>query len=138
VTPQRSLHEPSGPVSRPEDRPAGSKHLGEIKDEVYSPATSGGVAATVSAAATRVSNAIPVSQEDMRAQLEEAKATISRLTVQASEASGLRQRKTEPTQGSKSQLATATQPQTTPAGGVPVPITAGLCLLSFLLAYFLF
>jgi hypothetical protein len=73
----------------------------------------------------------------LRVQLEEAKATISRLTAQASEATGLRQRKTDSSQG-KSQLATATQPQTTPAGGVPVPITAGLCLLSFLLAYFLF
>jgi hypothetical protein len=138
VTPQRSLNEPSGPVSRPEERPAGSKHLGEIKDEVYSPATSGGVGATVSAAAARVSNAIPMSQEDLRVQLEEAKATISRLTAQASEATGLRQRKTESTPQGKSQLATATHTQTTPAGGVPVPITAGLCLLSFLLAYFLF
>jgi hypothetical protein len=61
----------------------GSKNLGEIKDEVYNPATSGGVGATVSAAAARVSNAIPVSQEDVRAQLEEAKATIARLKVSA-------------------------------------------------------
>jgi hypothetical protein len=138
VTPQRSLHEATGPVSRPEERPAGSKNLGEIKDEAYNPATSGGVGATVSAAAARVSNAIPVSQEDLRIQLEEAKATISRLTAQASEASGLRQRKTESTLDSKSQLSTATHAQTAPAGGVSVQITALLCLLSFLVAYFLF
>ncbi|KAF1921909.1 PapD-like protein [Ampelomyces quisqualis] len=138
VTPQRGVPEATGPVSRPGERPAGSKNLGEIKDETYNPATSGGVAATVSAAAARVSNAIPVSQEDLRAQLEEAKATISRLTAQASEASGLRQRKTEPTLDSKSQLATAAHTQTAPAGGVSVQITALLCLVSFLLAYFLF
>lgn len=94
--------------------------------------------ATVSAAATRVSNAIPVSQDDLKAQLEEAKATIARLTTQASEATGLRQRKTEPTHDSKSQLSTAAHTQTAPAGGVSVQITALLCLLSFLVAYFLF
>lgn len=119
-----------------DERPAGSKDLGEIRNETFSTANTG-VAATVSAAAARVSNAIPVSQEDLKAQLEEAKATIARLTQQASEATGLRQRKVEPT-SSKSQLSTATHTQTTPAGGVSVPITALLCLLSFLIAYFLF
>jgi uncharacterized protein (UPF0303 family) len=92
----------------------------------------------MSAAATRVSNAIPVSQADVNAQLAEAKATIARLTQQASEASGLRQRKTESTTDSKSQLSTAAHTQTAPAGGVSVQITALLCLVSFLLAYFLF
>jgi hypothetical protein len=134
VTPQRGVPEATGPVSLPSERPAGSKNLGEIKDETYNPATSGGVAATMSAAATRVSNAIPVSQADVNAQLAEAKATIARLTQQASEASGLRQRKTD----SKSQLSTAAHTQTAPAGGVSVQITALLCLVSFLLAYFLF
>lgn len=138
VTPQRSAGEATGPVSRTDERPAGSKNLGEIKNESYNPAASAGVGATVSAAAARVSNAIPVSQNDLKAQLEEAKATIARLTAQASEASGLRQRKTEPTQDSKAQLSTAAHPQTAPAGGVSVQITALLCLLSFLVAYFLF
>ncbi|KAH4057768.1 hypothetical protein HBI25_053990 [Parastagonospora nodorum] len=138
VTPQRGVPDATGPVSRPDERPAGSKHLGEIKDEAFSPASSGGVGATMSAAATRVSNAIPVSQEDLSAQLAEAKATIARLTQQASEVSGLRQRKTDTTSGSKSQLSTAPHTQTAPAGGVSVQITALLCLVSFLLAYFLF
>jgi hypothetical protein len=138
VTPQRGIPEATGPVSIPSERPAGSKNLGEIKDETYNPATSGGVAATMSAAATRVSNAIPMTQEDLRAQLEDAKATIARLTTQATEASGLRQRKGDSTVDSKSQLSTATHTQTSPAGGVSVQITALLCLLSFLVAYFLF
>lgn len=137
VTPQRGVPEATGPVSVPHDRPAGSKNLGEIKQEAHSPASSG-VGATVAAAATRVSNAMPTSQEDLKVQLEEAKAQIARLTQQASEATGLRQRKAEPARDSKSQLSTATHPQTAPAGGVPVQITALLCLLSFLVAYFLF
>jgi hypothetical protein len=136
-TPHRGVPEATGPVSVPSERPAGSKNLGEIKDEAYSPAT-GGVAAAVSAAATRVSNAMPMSQEDLKAQLEEAKATIARLTTQASEATGLRQRKGDASVDSKSQLSTAPHTQTAPAGGVSVQITALLCLLSFLVAYFLF
>jgi hypothetical protein len=136
-TPQRGVSDATGPVSRPDERPADSKDLGEIKNETFSPAT-GGVAATVSAAATRVSNAIPISQEDLKTQLEAAKAEISRLTAQASEATGLRQRKGEPTRDSKSELSTAAHTQTAPAGGVSVQITALLCLLSFLVAYFLF
>ncbi|KAH8730113.1 PapD-like protein [Phaeosphaeriaceae sp. PMI808] len=134
VTPQRNVPEATGPVSRPEERQASR----ESRNETYSTAASGSVGATVSAAAARVSNAVPVSQEDIKAQLEEAKATIARLTAQASEAAGLRQRKTEPARDSKPQLSTTTQPQTAPAGGVSVQITALLCLLSFLVAYFLF
>jgi len=137
VTPQRGVPEATGPVSVPQDRPTGSKNLGEIKQEAHNPASSG-VGATVTAAAARVSNAIPVSQDDLKAQLEEAKAQIAKLTSQASEATGLRQRNVAGTKDSKSQLSTATPSQIAPAGGVSVQITALLCLLSFLVAYFLF
>jgi hypothetical protein len=141
VTPHRGVSEASGPVSIPSDRPSGSKDLGEIRDEVYNPAVSsmsGSVGSTVSAVTAKVSNAVPMSQEDLRAQLNDAKATIARLTSQASEATGLRQRKTDSTSDSKSQLSTVTDTRTAPAGGVSVQITALLCLLSFLVAYFLF
>jgi hypothetical protein len=139
LTPQRGVSGASGPVSLPEDRPSGSKNLGEIEDETFNPAVSTmSVGSTFSAAATKVSNAIPISQEDLSAQLAEAKATITRLTNQATEATGLRQRKTESTRDSKSQLSTATDNRAAPAGGVSVQITALLCLLSFLVAYFLF
>ncbi|KAH7094711.1 PapD-like protein [Paraphoma chrysanthemicola] len=137
VTPQRAAADATGPVSLPDERAAGSRNLGESQNETFSSAT-GGVAATVSAAATRVSNAIPTSQEDLKAQLEAAKAEISRLTAQASEVTGLRQRKGEGSRDTKSQLSTASHTQTAPAGGVSVQITALLCLLSFLVAYFLF
>jgi len=78
------------------------------------------------------------SSDDMKRQLEEAKNTIARLQQQASE--GLRQRKPETSSGDKglSSGSTSMGVQQTPAGGVPVQIVAGLCLLSFLLAYFFF
>ncbi|KAF2127084.1 VAMP-associated protein [Dothidotthia symphoricarpi CBS 119687] len=141
-TPQRGSSDPVGPVSYHEERPSDAKNLGEIKDEVYNPATGGtqsavaSVQSTVAAAAASVTNAIPVSQEDVRAQLEDAKATIARLTKQAGESSGLRQRKVDPL--AQGQTATAVDTQVAPAGGVSVQITALLCLMSFLIAYFLF
>ena len=73
----------------------------------------------------------------MEAQLNEAKATISRLTQQLQDSTGLRQRKAEPAQASKGQSQTAVSTQQAP-GGVPIHIAALLSLLSFLLAYFLF
>ncbi|KAJ4336986.1 phosphatidylinositol-binding protein scs2 [Didymella glomerata] len=141
VTPVRGASDQAqGPVSRIEDRPAGSKNLGEIERETYNPAIGSGAVAgvqqTVAAAAASVSNAIPTSQAELQTQLDAAKQQIARLTQQASE--GLRQRKPDSTSGAKGQLASATQQQTAPAGGVSVQITALLCLVSFLLAYFLF
>jgi hypothetical protein len=90
----------------------------------------------VAAAAASVTNAIPTSQAELQAQLNEAKAQIARLTQQAD--AGLRQRKAEPSRDSKAPLATAVDSRAAPAGGVSVQITAILCLISFLLAYFLF
>ena len=96
-----------------------------------------GVQSAVATAATTVKNAIP-SQADLQAQLNEAKAQIAKLTQQAGESSGLRQRKTDSTTDSKTPGATAVDTRQAPAGGVPIHITAGLCLVCFLLAYFLF
>jgi hypothetical protein len=143
VTPQRGVPEASGPVSVPQDRPSDSKNLGEIKSEAYNPASSystatgGSIQSTFNSAAASVSKAMP-SSGDLQAQLDEAKAQIARLTQQAGEATGLRQRKTEPTRDSKQQLSAAMDTRQAPAGGVSVQITALLCLVSFLLAYFLF
>lgn len=96
---------------------------------------------TVGAAASSVANAVPMSGDDVRAQLAQAKATIARMTQQ-SEEQGLRQRKTDAVnQDSRERIATGTTGmgvQQQPADGVPVQIVAALCLLSFLLAYFLF
>ena len=96
---------------------------------------------TVSAAASSVATAVPTSGDDVRAQLAQAKATIARMTQQSEEQS-LRQRKTDAVnQDSRERITTGTTGmgvQQQPADGVPVQIVAALCLLSFLLAYFLF
>ena len=93
------------------------------------------------AAASSVANAVPTSTDDVRNQLAQAKATIAKLTQQVEE-QGLRQRKTDAVnQDARERITTGTTGlgvQQQPAEGVPVQIVAALCLLSFLLAYFLF
>ncbi|KAH7125406.1 PapD-like protein [Dendryphion nanum] len=139
VTPQRgSTEAPVGSVSRPESRPSDSRNFGEAKESAYNPATSGGVKATVAAAAAGVANAVPTSSAELQAQLAEAKATIGRLRQQAESSTGLRQRKTEPTHASTGSASTALETRQPPAGGVPLQIVFGLCVTSFLLAYFFF
>ncbi|KAI4681925.1 uncharacterized protein J4E84_007522 [Alternaria hordeiaustralica] len=137
VTPQRGVSDASGPVSVPSERPSGSKDLGEIRNETYNPASSGNMGSSFSSAAGTVASAMP-SSSDVEAQLAEAKAQIARLTQQVSEATGLRQRKTGSAQDSKQGVATSMDTRQAPAGGVSVQITALLCLISFLIAYFLF
>ncbi|KAI8933991.1 hypothetical protein NX059_008763 [Plenodomus lindquistii] len=138
VTPQRGVSEASGPVSVPSDRPADSKNLGQIQQETFNPASStASVKSTVNAAAASVSNALP-SSATVQAQLDEAKAQIARLTQQLGESSGLRQRNVASSSSAQPSASLATANPPAAAGGVPVHITAALCLLSFLIAYFLF
>ena len=84
---------------------------------------------------------MPTSQEQLQDQLSKANATIASLRQQADE-QVLRQRKSDAiNQDSKERITTGTTGmgvQQQPADGVPVQIVAALCLLSFLLAYFLF
>jgi hypothetical protein len=137
VTPQRGISDASGPTSVPQERPSDSKNLGEIRNEAYNPSTSGNMHSSFSSAAGTVASAMP-SSSDVEAQLAEAKAQIARLTQQVSEATGLRQRKTGSSQDSKQGVSTSMDTRQAPAGGVSVQITALLCLISFLIAYFLF
>lgn len=96
---------------------------------------------TLEGAASSVANAVPVSSEDLKAQLAEAKAMISKLTQQ-SEEQDIRQKKGDAVnQDSRERITTGMSGmgiQQQPADGVPVQIVAALCLLSFLLAYFFF
>ena len=96
---------------------------------------------TVSNATSAALAAVPTSGDDLRAQLAQAKATIARLTQQ-NEEQGLKQRKAEAVnQDSRERITSGTTGmgvQQQPGDGVPVQIVAALCLLSFLLAYFLF
>jgi len=142
VTPQRSFA--AAPASKPEDRPADNKHLGDAINSAHNPATSSPLqqqqnASGLAGAAHAVG--LPASQEELKRQLEEAKATITRLQGEAQESS-LRQRKTEAVnKDSKARFTEGTSGmgvQNAPPRGVPVQVVAGLCLLCFLIAYLLF
>lgn len=134
-TPQTSSKN-VGPVATFDDKSAKAKDLGEIKSSTSNPATSSKtVSQNVTAAAAAVSNAVPTSIEELKAQLAQAQATIASYGQEG----GLRMRKA--VGGGKSESATdgATDLNVQLAsGGVPVQVVAALCLLSFLLAYFLF
>ena len=86
----------------------------------------------VTTAAAAVANVIPTSSEDFKAQLSAANAQINKLKTQLADPQ-LRQRKIQETTANVQAVV-----QQTNEGGVPLQIVAGLCLLSFLLAYFFF
>lgn len=137
VTPQyQSQSTPVGAVSKPESRPADNKHLGDAVRSAGNPAGN----PTNESTSSSMPN-VPESLEDLKAQLAEARSTISRLTSQATE--GLRQRKPDiseqaPKERERNIAGQSFDLSQPPAGGVPVQIVAGLCLLCFLLAYFFF
>lgn len=130
VTPQRSV----GPTNSLDEKPEGAKNRADAVHSAHNPATQ---SSSLAGAASSISSAIPTSQEDLRRQLDDAKATISRLQEQAG--AGLRQRNVggSGSAGEKSgSSGLAAKPAS--AGGVPVQIVAALCLLCFLIAYFFF
>ena len=128
-TPKRGV---DGPVSRFEDRPTDSRSLGEASDAAYNPAQE---RSYISSAA------VPTSADQLKQQLAEAKAQISRLQSESQDQT-LRQRKTDAVnQDSRERITTGTTGlgiKQASAGGVPVQVAAGLCLLCFLIAYFFF
>lgn len=137
----------TGPVSTFDDRPVNSKGLDEIRAEAKAPASSSAstmpapvaaVAEAVSNAAATVTNALP-SAEEVQAQLSQAQATATSVVQEGS----LRMRKAVGADDSSTTMASGTTTRDITHGqqtsaGVPVQIVAALCLLSFLLAYFLF
>ncbi|GAD95540.1 MSP domain protein [Paecilomyces variotii No. 5] len=96
----------------------------------------GSAAASVKATAASAASVIPTSSEDVKAQLAEANAQIQRLKNQVTD-QGLRQRKVGAGEESTTPQLQQQHPQSV-VSGVPVQVVAGLCLLSFLLAYFFF
>ncbi|KAM0715592.1 hypothetical protein Q7P37_009090 [Cladosporium fusiforme] len=129
VTPQRAV----GPANTFDDKPEGAKNRADAINSAHNPAQT----SALSSAAAAVTSSIPMSQEDLRRQLDDAKATISRLQEQAG--AGLRQRNVG---GSGEKSSSAPQgglaAKSGSASGVPVQIVALLCLLCFLIAYFFF
>ncbi|KAE8146696.1 PapD-like protein [Aspergillus avenaceus] len=104
------------------------------KREISTPQTNESKA---NSAKSPIAAALP-SSEDLNAQLAEAKVQIQRLKDKLSD-QGLRQRKIGG-ETEKSLVAPALQQQHAQSvePGVPVQMVAGLCLLSFLIAYFFF
>jgi hypothetical protein len=88
---------------------------------------------SVTPAAAAISNAVPTSYEDLKAQLAQAQAIIASYSQEG----GLKMRKAA---GASADTATAAADSVRQqaAEGVPVQIVAALCLLSFLLAYMFF
>jgi hypothetical protein len=89
----------------------------------------------IKATPSAVSSALPNSVEELKAQLSQAQATIASYGQEG----GLRLRKAGNALGAD-EVAPAAQAaiRTTSQEGVPVHITAALCLLTFLIAYFFF
>ena len=111
-----------------EPKGAGTKSM----EDTNASSSIGATKSSVDSAATAISNAVPTSQQDLKQQLADAKAQISKLTSQLGDPQ-LRQRKVQ--EASEKMQTVVQQSGET---GVPVQVVAGLCLLSFLLAYFFF
>lgn len=86
----------------------------------------------ITAAAAAISRSIPTSNEELQEQLAAAKAHIQKLTAQVQDPQ-FRQRKA---QQASEKVQTVVQQSN--ESGVPLQIVAGLCLLSFLIAYLFF
>ncbi len=95
-----------------------------------------------SSVASTVAAALPKSSEDVKSQLAAAHKEIAALKERVAEQTGLRQRKTGDSNpsgvGALQQQVLGQGQGSQEMAGVPVQIVAGLCLLSFLLAYFFF
>lgn len=153
-SPSPSFNSPGADAASPSNRTAatssasGSYGYPQLQDSKESssrqesaPTIASGIQSTLGGAASSVANAIPLSSEDLRAQLSEAKATIAKLRQQGEER-GLGQSKdgngsTDTKEHGSPGLSTTGIQQPT-SEGVPIQIVAALCLLSFLLAYFFF
>ena len=109
-------------------KPAGATSLGDAKASSSNPATS----STFGGAASAIYESVPTSSDELKQQLAEARAQISRLASQVSDPS-VRQRKVQEANEKVQQVV-----KQSGESGVPLQIVAGLCLLSFLLAYFFF
>lgn len=98
----------------------------------------GSATGAASGAASSFSSAAPSNQDELKQQLSAAQAQITQLKDQAAE--GLRQRKPQEAMENalKSMPQSVQNASAQAPGGVSVQVAAGLCLLCFLIAYFLF
>ncbi len=122
---------PSPQFGSPAPASSESKSASNV-DSAKSSASNAAEATGVAGAAAAISNAVPTSTDEMKQQLSAAQAQIAKLTAQAQDPQ-VRQRKVQ--EASEKMQTVVQQSQ---EGGVPLQIVAGLCLLSFLIAYLFF
>jgi hypothetical protein len=118
--------------SSPSPTQFGSPAPQSSTETAKSAVTNAAEATGVTAAASAVYAAVPKSSDDLKQQLASANAQIQKLTSQLADPQ-VRQRKVQEA-SEKMQTVVAQSNE----GGVPLQIVAGLCLLSFLIAYLFF
>ena len=116
------------PAAASEVKSERSSTMETAKSSAVNTAEATGVAGAVAA----VSNAVPTSSDELKQQLAAANAQISKLTSQLQDPQ-VRQRKVQ--EASEKMQTVVRQSQ---ESGVSLQIVAGLCLLSFLIAYLFF
>jgi len=132
ATPSHSTAAALGSGGTPDPRPRDTKDTSDA-------ARPAAAQAPLQQTAQRVASAIPLSADELKAQLAEAQAQIAKLKAQVAEQTGLRQRKPAATDKSTDAPSGTQQVRLQPdVTGVPIEWVAILCLLSFLLAYLLF
>jgi len=118
----------SEPISRPSEKPADSKSTNEARASAINPASASSLFSTPGQTSTKDS------YEDLKAELAEAKSKIASLSNEG----GLRMRKSVGNAVGNTDSGNTGIVTPVAGEGVSVQITAALCLLSFLIAYFLF
>ncbi len=130
TTPRGAVTGPSRDYRTNEEEPTQPVSAGQ-------PSEAGSV---ISSVKNTIANVVPSSVQEAKAQLPDPSAMASSIKRQAEQ--GLRQRKadtgTQDAKGSAGMGTTTVAPAQNSPTGVPIQIVAGLCLLSFLLAYFFF
>ncbi|CAG8949177.1 hypothetical protein HYFRA_00004800 [Hymenoscyphus fraxineus] len=132
-TTRRSLAPSVGPTSKLEDEPSNAKSLGDAKASAFNPASGKSSVGGAGTVGSTVAAAVPLSYDELKAQLADAKATIASYGNEA----GLRMRKVAAGETSNATVNDVAH-RVQASQGVPLQIVAALCLLSFLLAYAFF
>lgn len=124
------------PLSRLSDKPVDSKSTNDARASATNPASSSSLSSSIRDTFSTPAQTISApTVEELKAQLAEAKAQLVSLGTEG----GLRLRKAVTnTVGNADSGNTGAVVRTVASEGVSVQITAVLCLLSFLIAYFLF
>ncbi|KAL1977946.1 hypothetical protein VTN31DRAFT_805 [Thermomyces dupontii] len=127
-----------GAAKRVDDAPIAQPQFAEKTPKRESPPSKDEKPLKTEQETSSVSGAVSAAADDVKERLADALAQIDKLKKQLAE-QGLRQRKADSAESTlPQQQQQLQQPPPATEAGVPVQIVAGLCLLSFLLAYIFF